>query len=176
MKRNKLVILFIAMFVVIMAISFTGCSSTKTDDSKSNTATQQQDVEKQKLRAKAAVFLAEEKIPTAFDQFDDAKYPIAKDRYKITADIENYLKGFYSDAIAKQIVDTYVKKENLPNYGEVLTLQIPEDYVALTKDSKPTITVEGQNATVTSTEKGKTVTYKLVEKDSKWIVDSKEVK
>jgi len=176
MKRNKIFTLLIAMFVLVMALSFTGCSTTKTSDSKSNTATQQQDVEKQKLRVKAAVFLAEEKIKTAFDQFDNAKYPIAKERYKTPADIENFLKAFYSDAMAKQIVDTYVKKENLPNYGEVLTLQIPKDYVTLTKDSKPTITVEGQNATLTSTENGKTVSYKLAEKDSKWIIESKEVK
>lgn len=185
-NKSKWFILMIVSLITIMSISLVGCSSASKEEPENKagqTAETPQDLEKEKTNVQSAILIAENKLTLIFEDFtpegSDTSYLVAKSRYKTLDDVKKFLSQYYTENGANEAVSNYVKMEDVLTLGQVPTLQLPEDYFILsshTLTEQDTFTVEGDQATLTVTDNGKTITYTVKKVDDKWLLDNKTIK
>lgn len=176
--KKKLVKGLLIFSLMVMSLSLVGCSSDTEEPADKAVETTEQDL----AMVKASARLAEEKILIMFDTYtpdgSDVEILVAKERYTTTDGMKTLLNAYYTEEMTNQVIEAYVKPQDVAGLGNVLTLNQPEDYVTIIGHEfteTDTVTVEGDKATITFTANDKNVTYTLVKVENTWKVETKTV-
>lgn len=170
------------IILIIISISFflVGCTS----DSEGLSPNTTQVVTPAQLKeVEIATRLAEEKLLTIFEEYQpegsETIYYVGKSRYRTIDNIDAFLRLYYSEEMTNNIIESYIKLEEIPRLGTTTTLNLPDDYLTILShefSNKDTIKIYDNKAAVTLNLKNNQLTYSLIKLDNKWIVDAKTIK
>lgn len=170
----------IILIIISLSLSLVGCTS---DSEGLSPNTTQVITPEQLTEVEIAIRIAEEKLVTIFEEYQpegsETTYYVGKNRYRSIVDIDNFLRRYYSEEMTNNIIESYIHLEDIPGLGIVTTLNLPDDYLAITGHeltSKDSIKIYDNEATVTLNIKDEQLTYSLVKLDDKWIVTGKAIK
>lgn len=170
------------IYIIIISISFSlvGCTSNSEGLSPNTT---QVITPEQLNEVEIATRIAEEKIVTIFEEYQpeniENTYYVGKNRYSSIENIAVFLNLYYSEEMTNSIIENYIKVEEVPGLGISTTLNLPENYLTITGhelDSKDSIRIYDNEATITVNIKDEQVTYSLIKLDNKWLVTGKAIK
>lgn len=170
----------IVLIIISLSLSLVGCTANSEGLSPNTT---QVITPKQLADVEIATRIAEEKLLAIFEEYQpegsEITYYVGKNRYRSIIDIDTFLRQYYSEEMTNSIIENYIKLEDIPGLGIVTTLNLPNDYLTITGhelNSKDSIKIYDNKATVILNIKDQQLTYSLVKLDNKWIIDSKTIK
>lgn len=170
------------IILIIISISFwlVGCTS----DSEGLSPNTTQVITPEQLKeVEIATRLAEEKLLTIFEEYQpegsETIYYVGKSRYRTIDNIDAFLRLYYSEEMTNNIIESYIKLEEIPGLDTITTLNLPDDYLTILShefSNKDTIKIYDDEATITLNIKDQQLIYSLIKLDSKWYVDAKTIK